>query len=97
MDVVVDVVRVQSHSGHLEVPELPGYIVAVCHVNGDQSEFKELGNVEADWDDEGGEDEDQAMPPARKSQTGIPVPQRSGHGYQTLQSDAHQQVALTGH
>lgn len=48
VDVVVDVVRVQSHSGHFEVPELPGYIVAVCHVNGDQSEFKELGNVEAD-------------------------------------------------
>ena len=37
------------------------------------------------------------MIPAGESQSGSPVPQRPHHGYQTLQSDAHQQETLTRH
>ena len=97
VDVVENVVGVQSERGRFEVPHLDHLVGGVRHVGEDQLQLEELGNVERDGEDDSRQDEDGGVPPARESQPGLPVPQRPRYGHQTLQGDAHQQVTLTRH
>ena len=95
--VVFYVVGITSQGGPDNELELSGDVVGVSHVDGGQLQHHELRDVEQDRDDEGGEDEDQGVIPAGESHLGRPVPQRSHHGNETLQSDAHQEETLTRH
>ena len=97
VDVVENVVSVQSEGSHFEVPDLPGDVGGVRHVDIDQFQLEELWNVERDGEDDGGQDEDRGVPPAGEPQPGVPVPDWSDHSQQALQGDTHQQVALARH
>ena len=95
VNVELYIIWVQSQGGrlHIEVPRFCSYVVKVHHIDIDQLQLEELGNVEGDRDDDGGKDEDEGVIPAGEFQLGPAVCTTTA---KPQQSDAPERCSSAG-